>query len=71
MQMFVFEDVLTDYTSGMVVIAAATQVRALEIAREQYGGNVDIEPGWQRPTGVYGATGIEREGILHEVFGGS
>lgn len=71
MQMFVFEDVLYDYTAGMVVIAAENLERALELARGQYGCTVDAETGWQRPTGVYGASGIEREGILHEVFGGS
>lgn len=70
MQMFVFEDVLYDYTAGMVVIAARNLERAREIAREQY-EHFQNEPGWQRPTGVYGATGIEREGVLHEVFGGA
>lgn len=76
MNLYVFEDVLYDYTSGMVVIAAATFDRAIEIARDKYNysENIDviaIEPGWKKPTGIYGAQGILQEGILHECWGGS
>jgi hypothetical protein len=70
MFLYVFEDVLTDYTSGLVVIAAESDAQALEFAREEYGDAQLDERGWRTPSAVYPVSGVPL-GIRHEVFGGS
>ena len=69
MKMYVFEDVLTDNTSGMVVVAGETYEDAIEIARDQFGYLIDAEDGWKRPAVVYLVTGVEA-GVKHCVYGG-
>jgi hypothetical protein len=79
MKLFVFEDVLVDYTSGMVMIAADTLEEAQVLAFEEFHRDWDDEttfadlckrePGWVSPTGVY-ETDNKVSGILHTVWGG-
>lgn len=70
MNLYIFENVLWDYTAGQVVIAASTLEQALDTARYSYNDLVDTEAGWKEPT-VY-STGPEvLPGIKHECWGGS
>lgn len=79
MNLYVFEDVLQDYTSGMVVLAAADLAGAQAVAFAQYNHRRDYtladflveEPGFQKPTGVYPMAESVPAGLLHEVYGGA
>lgn len=72
MNLYIFENVLWDYTSGMVVIAARTLEDALASAEAEY-GEVELErsEGWSAPTAVYPVGADVLPGIRHEVYGGS
>jgi len=39
MEMYVWEDVLTDYTSGMICVLANSKKKALEILKKEHGEN--------------------------------
>jgi hypothetical protein len=80
MKLFVFEDVLVDYSSGMVMIAANSLEEAQALAFDEFHRDYDDdettiadlckrEPGWASPTGVY-ETDNKVSGILHTVWGG-
>lgn len=72
MNLYIFEDVLFDYTGGMVAIAAYSVEGALEIAREKYGDYcLENEEGWRKPTAVYAVGPGVEAGIRHECWGGS
>jgi hypothetical protein len=70
---FVFEEVLTDYTSGQVVVVAHDLTRAQElIAAECHEGTVESlvawDPGFAQPTAVYPTTASEER--IHACWGG-
>jgi hypothetical protein len=79
MKMFVFEEVLWDYTSGMAVIAAESLEQAQQLAYEEFNYNCN----WRKETfeewlkssnfhrceGEYEVVGVEA-GIKHYVYGG-
>lgn len=78
MNMYVFEDVLWDYTSGMVVIAAEDLVEAQVIAYEEYNYRKDDtladflekQGGFALAAGVYPLAPGVNKGVLHSVHGG-
>lgn len=79
MYMFVFENVLCDYTDGMALIAAPDLQTAQELAFERFGFHwqettveqfLDKETGFQQPTGRYPLTEGSLPGVLHHVYGG-
>jgi hypothetical protein len=75
LKMFVFEDVLWDYTSGMVLIAAEDLQEAQVIAFEEYNYRKDNlladfleqQSGFQEPSGVYPLASGANKGVLHSV----
>jgi len=78
MKMFVFDDVLHDYTSGMAVIAAQSLEEAQQLAFERFGDD------WRKQTfeefrersgfgscqGEYELHPAVAAGIKHYVYGG-
>lgn len=71
---FVFEEVLTDWTDGLVVAVARDLARAHEmLAEECHMGTVEQllqwEPGFAQPTAVYPTTASEER--LHVCWGGA
>ena len=77
-KMFVFEDVLWDYTSGMVVIAAEDLQEAQVIAFKEYNYRkeytladfLEQQPGFKLATGMYTLATGGIKGVLHSVHGG-
>lgn len=78
MKMFVFEGVLTDWTSGMAVIAAKSLEHAQQLAFAEFGldyKNETLADFLKREDGFMEATwyplgkGVEA-GVLHHVYGG-
>ena len=79
MKMFVFDNVLHDYTSGMCMIVAESLEQAQRLAFERF-----ARPSWRKRTfeefreesgfgscqGEYEVQGVEA-GIKHYVYGGS
>jgi len=78
MNMFVFEDVLWDYTSGMVVIAAEDLLEAQMFAYEAFNYRKDDmladflekQGGFALAAGVYPLAAGVNKGVLHSVHGG-
>ena len=79
MNLYVFEEVLTDYTDGMVMIAEHTLEDAQAIAFEQFGHKwrdntleefLQNQEGFRVPTGVYPLAENVKPGVLHFVYGG-
>jgi hypothetical protein len=79
MNMYVFEDVLWDYTSGMVVIAAEDLVEAQAIAFKEFNYRkentladfLEQQAGFKEARGEHPlAAGFNQVGILHAVYGG-
>ena len=74
MFVFVFEDVLIDYTAGMAVIVARSLTRAQEIARIEFGRHDSMEeflkeePGFKEPSAQFPTQGVEEQ--IRYVFGG-
>ena len=79
LNMYVFEDVLWDYTSGMVLIAAEDLQEAQMLAFEEYNyrkGNtladfLEQQTGFQNAAGVYPLQSGTNKGLLHSVHGGA
>jgi 2-hydroxychromene-2-carboxylate isomerase len=72
MKLFVFEHVLRDWSSGMVVIAANDLEQAHEIAEAEYSWSFKDDHGWAEPTAVYDvAEQLIKVGVRHRVYGGS
>lgn len=77
-KMFVFEDVLWDYTSGMVLIAAEDLQEAQVFAfnefnyRKEYtlADFLEQQAGFKDPAGVYPLAAGANKGVLHSVHGG-
>ena len=75
MNIYVFGNVLEDYTPGQAVIAAETLEQAQALACEKFGFGDTVEnflaeePGFCMPTGTYPTSGVEA-GVLHYVYGG-
>ena len=76
MKLYVFEGVLTDYTSGMAIIAAEGYDQAIALASEEFGPRVlarDPE-GWETPVGVFPLrTDLDvnpQAGVVSYVYGG-
>lgn len=76
MFIFVFEDVLSDYTGGMAVIAAESQRHAQELAHAEFGRRFDKleeflneEAGFLQEVSCYPTQGVPA-GVLHHVYGG-
>ena len=75
MKLFIFEKVLSDYTDGLVVIAAKTLKQAQQFAQKEFYPELTIsqviqEEGWDVPAAVYNAGNIE-PGVKHYVHGGA
>ena len=76
MFIYVFEDVLIDYTAGLVVIRAESLEQAQELARVEFGrwDSMDKflanEDGFVTPAGCYPVPYDEAR-VLHYVYGGS
>ena len=78
MNMYVFEDVLQDYTSGMVVIAAEDLLEAQMFAYEEFNYRKDFtladfleqQAGFGQADGVYPLAPSVHKGVLHSVHGG-
>lgn len=78
LQMYVFEDVLYDYTGGMAMIAEYTLEDAQALAFEEFGLSyrdntleefLDRDSGFREPAGVYPL--LEgTPGVKHFVYGG-
>ena len=78
MFIYVFEDVLQDYTSGMVVIAAEDLQEAQVIASKEFNWKKQItladfleqQPGFKVASGMYTLASDGIKGVLHSVYGG-
>ena len=78
MNMYVFEDVLWDYTSGMVVIAAEDLLEAQMFAYEAFNYRkentladfLEQQAGFNLADGVYPLAAGVNKGVLHSVHGG-
>lgn len=70
-QMFVFENVLTDYTSGMVIVVASDHEECDRMLHKQFGGMMQQdEDGWNNPT-IYPMPDNVESGVKHECWGGA
>ena len=76
MFIFVFENVLTDFTSGLVVIAAESLRQAQELAYAEFGYRwetveqfLNDDEGFRREAACYPTQGVAA-GVLHHVYGG-
>ena len=77
MFIYVFEDVLRDYTSGMVVIAAEDLQEAQVFASQEFNWGEEItladflekQPGFKLATGMYALASDGIKGVLHTVYG--
>lgn len=79
MNLYVFENVLTDYSDGMVIIAEWTLEDAQAIAFQEYAQPwredtleqfLNRESGFQIPAGVYPLAESITPGVVHQVYGG-
>lgn len=77
MNIYIFENVLSDYTAGMAVIAAESLIQAQELAHREFGWTassvedfVQRNSGWQEAASTFAVTGNVKAGILHHVYGG-
>ena len=74
MKMFVFQDVLRDYTAGMAMIAAETLEEAQRFAFEAFytdqSFEVFVKNGWDIADGEYELNEQVEPGIKHYVYGG-
>ena len=78
LNMYVFEDVLWDWTSGMVLIAAEDLQDAQQIAYQEYNYRKDNiledfleqQGGFKEAAGVYPLAPGANKGVLHSVHGG-
>ena len=75
MKLYIFEDVLCDWTSGMAVIAANTLKQAQDYAFKEFGYSDTVElflqregEGFNVPTGIYQTQDAEH-GTKHYVYG--
>ena len=77
MFVFVFEDVLIDYSAGMAVIVASDLQRAQQMAYEKFSGRESLEQflasedgaGFDKPTAQFRTDDDEAEQIKY-VYGG-
>jgi hypothetical protein len=71
MKLFVFENVLTDYSPGMVLIAAKSLRTAVKYAKESFAYSVASESdGWAIPTAVYNIEDSVEPGVKEYCYGG-
>ena len=76
LKMFVFEEVLQDYTDGMAMVVAETLEEAQAFAFQEFAwGGLSMaefmERGsWAEPTGVYPLGEDVAKGVAHHVYGG-
>ena len=77
MKMFVFEEVLPDYTSGMALIAAETLDQAQQIAYATFylSWQEQTFEEWLKSSGFHTCSGIYeigdvKAGVRHYVYGG-
>jgi hypothetical protein len=80
MFLYVFENVLEDYTAGMVIIAAESLEDAQKIAFDNYAQDwhdentveefLDNQAGFRFATGVYELAKYQKPGVVHCVWGG-
>jgi hypothetical protein len=71
MKLFVFgEDVLVDYTSGMVLIVARDFQHAIELATSEFGEKEVSSFGWMSPLAFYDVPNETNAGVREFVFGG-
>ena len=76
MKMYIFDEVLSDYTNGMVMIAADSLEQAQYIAFQEFNGMEKefqdfLKEGWDQVAGIYALAGKVEAGIKHYVYGGS
>ncbi len=71
MKLFVFENVLCDYSSGMVLIAAKSLRSAIKYAKEEFAYSVASEAtSWETPSAVYNIDDSVEPGIKEFCYGG-
>lgn len=76
MYMFVFDNVLQDYTLGMALISASDLESAQQIAFKRFGYSstlekfLDSNPGFRKPAGQYPLASDTEPGVMHYVYGG-
>jgi hypothetical protein len=69
MNLYIISEVLTDYTSGMVVIAAPNKERCREIFIEEFTEyHVEEFDNWSKFTVIEGVN--HAEGVVEYVYGG-
>lgn len=70
---FVYEEVLTDFTDGLVVLVARDENHAIEMLCVEFERNyeqlMEFEPGFLEPTAMYPTTA--EAGSLHICWGGA
>jgi len=79
MNLYVFQEVLTDYTSGMAIIAAETIEQAHQIAYAEFSWSEDEdipafltrESGFRVPVETYSVGSDVVRGVRHVVWGGA
>lgn len=76
LKMFVFEQVLQDYTDGMAMVVAETLEEAQAFAFQEFAwGGLSFEDfmergHWAEPAGVYPLADGATKGVAHHVYGG-
>ena len=76
LKMFVFEQVLQDYTDGMAMVVAENLEEAQAMAFEQFSwpslslAEFMERGGWAEPAGVYPLGEGVAKGVAHHVYGG-
>jgi hypothetical protein len=79
MNLYVFQEVLSDYTSGMAIISAETLEQAQQIAYTEFSwaedadvsGFLTREPGFRVPVATYSVGSDVVAGVRHVIWGGA
>ena len=70
MKLFIINDVLSDYTSGMAVIAAETKDQCRELFIKEFGEYYIKEFDEYATFNVIESVGLDEAGIVNYVYGG-
>ena len=71
MKLFIINNVLSDYTSGMVVIAAESKEQCRELFIKEFGEYYANEFDQYATFNVIESVGLDAAGIVNYVYGGS
>jgi hypothetical protein len=77
-KLFVFDDVLCDYTEGMAVVVAESLEQAQDLVLKYFGMADSVKEllesgyncGFSKPVGVYELPDGVEAGVMHYVYGG-